>query len=242
MDRQIAVFYHIACMNHWRDVVMEHTRKLVQSNLYRNAHKIFYSVIGTKEEYEELAESIAVVYPKIELAYHGSDIKQYEFPTLQLLYEHAQNNDADIYYFHTKGVSYKNTHMIFYISERWRKYMDFFLLENWKHCHSKLQDHDVCSIGKVCVDGKLLWFAGNFWWVKSEYIRTCPDPKTLDHTNRWDAEKWLGYSSAPLNSFSWDDRYNNPETYNNMTDFDWQGVINSRLRCSEDSPSQHPSD
>jgi len=122
------------------------------------------------------------------LTNYSENTNLFELPTINKIIEFSQRNDCDILYIHTKGVSYHNCENI----DNWIDMMLYFLIK----CKIP-QDYDVlgCNYNNSAFDyhpdGTTTpappHFSGNFWWAKSEYLRTL---ELLNETNfkRNDAE------------------------------------------------------
>jgi len=114
----------------------------------------------------------------------------YENPTLNKIKELAVNStNSYILYLHTKGNSYSHeTQQI----KDWTNMMLYFLVEKYTVCIDKLNsDYDTigCNYNE-CVNEIPSHYSGNFWWSKSDYIRSLP---LLDETNpsKTEPEFWL---------------------------------------------------
>jgi hypothetical protein len=93
-------------------------------------------------------------------------------------------NNTPICYHHTKGVSWDKRSNI-----KWRQAMQWYCIENWEKCIEYLKDADACG-AFLRIDKR--WnphFAGNFFWAKSEYLKTLP--RIVDKSLRVNAELWI---------------------------------------------------
>ena len=130
--------------------------------------------------------------------------------TLNLLQEHAKNEDAYFLYFHSKGISAtsrlkQSRNFRQYINYyNWRKFMEWGCIENWKRCIDQLETYS-CSSVNLC-----LWptphYSGGFWWTKSSYVNKLPnilesgwwlDMIATTSLNAWNSfrlkpEMWIG--------------------------------------------------
>ncbi len=136
---KLVVFYHVAHMGTWEAVDREIMGCLKASGL-----------LGSAELVRNDCE----------------DVSQFEFPTIDLLHEHAKANDSFVLYIHTKGVTKD-----FPCIDDWRACMLYWMVERWRECVAKLQaGRDV--VGYTRCERPLPHFQGNFWWARSSYIRT----------------------------------------------------------------------
>lgn len=118
----------------------------------------------------------------IEYSYEDNEIK-----TLNKLRQFSiDNEDYKILYIHTKGVCNKNDNI-----DSWRQYMSFYNITNYKTMIDKLQFFDVCGIDYREYPQK--HYSGNFWWSKSEYIKTLDLPINTYSclTERHKSEFWI---------------------------------------------------
>jgi len=200
--RRIALFWHIARMGNWQEVVAEQASLMQASGLLDVAESAMAMTAGEGGPAMLPAPFHAVV--------DGFSLREYEFPTLELLYHWAKRNpDAAILYFHTKGVSDPSSR----VKAEWRKYMGWGCIERWRDCLDELEKHDTCGVEwfeghwQNQVTGCAGFYAGNFWWANATHLAKLPDPRTLRRSNRWEAEAWIA-KGRRLNSFMGDDPRN----------------------------------
>lgn len=176
----IHIYWHIAQLNHWREVVEAQLNKLINSGLYEAATTINAVILG-EEEFQLPSKIETIRSPRLSL---------YEFPTLALLWEQAKAQNGTILYFHTKGVSKGKNQFL----DNWRTIMESSLILNWERCLIKLENYSTVGVE---FRSKPSWhYSGNFWWATQEYINSLPRPNY--NNNRWDAEMWL-LSNTPHN-------------------------------------------
>ena len=189
----IYAYYHLAQMGCWRKVLGEQVNTVIRSGF---TDKIHY--ICQKKE------------PKLPSNWEcvgKSNLEEYEFPTLKAMEEHAKREPEALFlYFHSKGVSKHIDRR--WLDTKWRKYMMWGCVENWKDCVDKLMNgYDVAGVewypdviptktgGR---DGDCHgFFAGNFFWATGKFINRLPSIDTLDISNRWNAEAWIGLGDKP---------------------------------------------
>jgi hypothetical protein len=105
--------------------------------------------------------------------------------------------DDYIFYLHTKSVT-KCTPA----TEDWRRYMEYFNIEIWRDCITKLDlGYDCCGImwNQDTPIGYFPHFSGNFWWAKASYLKTC-NHGYLESDWRYHREFWVG-SGANVKAF-----------------------------------------
>jgi len=126
----------------------------------------------------------------------------FEGQTLELIWEHAQHYDFDICYVHSKGVVSASPSV-----GNWREILNHYCITEWPTCIKLLEQADAVGLkDKKSLD---FTFSGNFWWSKSEHIRTLPDPidSTVYTTNSELFPGGPGYRYA----FEYWVRSNNPK-------------------------------
>jgi hypothetical protein len=156
---------------------------------------------------------------KIEIIGINNDIGSYEQSTLNLLYEHALNEDFKVLYIHTKGVKHNNTNI--YIND-WVKYLCYFNIYKHEICMDALENYDV--VGVNLQEQPELHFSGNFWWTTSNYIRKI-NKLVYEHYNStefWITKEKIGnYLSLWLSNVNhYQQRYEEYNYVNKQIDID----------------------
>jgi hypothetical protein len=189
-------FYHIACLNHWKDVFIEQINKI---KLMKNVDNIFISIIvNNDDDIIYIKNNIYDICKIVSISYNFND---YEFSILKYLHELSKNEEFYCFYLHTKGVSINKINMRnYYGSENleyllecvngWRKYMEYFLVDRSVDAINKLTEYDAVGVALVLNPEK--HFSGNFWWSKSEYIKKLKSFNEVDINKRHNAEFWIG--------------------------------------------------
>jgi hypothetical protein len=116
----------------------------------------------------------------------------FEGQTLKLLWDKCQTIDADVLYFHSKGIVSAGPQVAC-----WRDILNYFCIEEWANCVSKLDSHDLVGIADFRTSENNT-VSGNFWWSKSEYIRTLPNPMLGEIHNRYAYEHWIMTGSPDI--------------------------------------------
>jgi hypothetical protein len=164
------IFIHVAQIGRWQEILDEQLA-LIESFLVPD--KIYIGVLG----------SLPVSLPaNAEVCYQSDNLFEWEFPTLQKLYEHCQKKDGQVLYIHGKGSSQYKKCM-----EDWRHYLQYFLIEKYSDCLEALKTYDVCGC-----DWKKTHFFGNFWWARNDYIRTLRSPYDISAIVRLKDRYWDG--------------------------------------------------
>jgi hypothetical protein len=143
----------------------------------------------------------------------GSGLFTWEFPTLVDLYNDALNNENTNYlYIHTKGVSRREPSV-----EGWRKYMTYFNVSKWSEAIVLLKEHNAVGVdfqegNPHSLAQNVGWFAGNFWWSKSEHIKKLINPSEIAN-DRLLAEFWIGSKDKDTFISMWQSNNNHYQNY-----------------------------
>ncbi len=189
-----AVFYHIACLNHWRDVVREQCRLFAHVGL----KEVRACVVG-----DGLDESpVIAAQCGVNLIVHGHDpdVRRFEGITLDAVHDWSKDHpDGAITYVHTKGVSAAGDRN----KERWRRIMAREVVAEWQR---NLKLLELADIAGCC------WqesphhphFSGNFWAARCDWLMRLERPSSYRVSRpdfpwggstwreRFYAETWLG--------------------------------------------------
>lgn len=200
---RILGFYHICLMNHWQEIVQEQIDLIVKTKLYAKTDKIFVACLGSRKDGTTLFK---ILPEKFTIVFHNEDIKLCEIPILEYLQNLSKQIDFKAWYIHTKGVfsEKKNKNV-----KKWRKIMEYFIIENHEVCIELLSYYDACGIDLRYLqkkypeysEGQFWCFVGNFWWSKSEHIKKLPNINALwlaNNKSRYTAEVFIGLNSSKL--------------------------------------------
>ena len=201
-------FYHIYCVNDWKDIFENQINKLITSKVLDFIDKMYITInyildqdlVYIKEKIKNL---------NVEIVYFSKENK-YEFPALEKIKEICKIEDCYVFYFHTKGSSINEKNKTFYHNSSdlkhlkncvndWREYMEYFIIENYNKCLDVLSENDACGVNLVSEPSN--HFSGNFWWSKSSYINKLHEFSLVNQNHRWNAEFWIGSGNGKLYSF-----------------------------------------
>ncbi len=193
----VYVYFHICTIENWEQVVTKLFTRLQTTGLLNICKELRVVVLGSQLE---RAKQI-LNHPKTKIIVHSTDVSLYERPALNHIRRSAENEDFKVFYFHSKGISKKNTKYKSYISD-WVDMMCYFLIDRHQECIKLLSTAGAVGVnygraGNILLEKKATnrtfenshHFSGNFWWSCSRYIRTLPTtigPKYLD------PEMWIG--------------------------------------------------
>ena len=160
-------FMHVAMINDWRQIVDEQIVKLRASGLWDKTERLFVGLLGPHPD------EFSCDDPKILSMFFGVDYAPAELPTLAALQRFCRTCDCLVYYIHSKGVfSPANG------TRDWRRSMEHFIITRHQDCVAALTGHDICGINWH--SSWCRFFGGNFWWARSDYVRSLPDIRSME--------------------------------------------------------------
>lgn len=172
------IYFHICCINNWKEIVSSLLEKIKSSGLYDNIKEIRCGVLGICDDSEIFND------PKIKIIGQSDNIDIKENFTINKLYEDSKNELFNVLYIHSKGVRHNNNINII----DWVNYMSHFNINCYKYCIELLNNYD--TVGVNLQDNPSLHYSGNFWWSKSTYIRKLENCN--DDPEMWLTEKKIG--------------------------------------------------
>ena len=146
--------------------------------------KVFYNLLGTFER-------------PIELSVHINEPEAENVMTRKI-WDDSQDEDFQILYLHSKGITSVDNHLIngnaqtFKNYYYWRHFLNWGVIEKWKDCVAALDIYDLAGVNYF--DEPAPHFSGNFWWANSSYVRHLPDPSTKDwwkYIQNTTTDSWL---------------------------------------------------
>jgi len=196
--RETVLYYHIYLSDdyaNWSSIFMEQMKLTEDTGLKNQFDRYEISFITQEDQRIDIFVGLCKMLNKpVNLIGHknpyANDIEMInnvntpktasETKAIAKIWEDAKTKDMDILYLHSKGITavknalergnvdlYKKYHY-------WRQYMNWGVIENWNLCLNALQYDDVSGVGFLTKPAK--HFCGNFWWTKSEHLRTLPNP------------------------------------------------------------------
>ena len=158
------IYFHICCINNWRDIVQKLFNKIHESGLYNKIDEIRCVVLG--KDYDETMFQD----PKIKIIYKSDDTSLYEFKIMELIYDDSQKEDFNVLYIHSKGISDVRKEAQVQANIRdWVDMMIYYLIDKHEKCLEKLQEYDAVGVNLI---SDPVHFSGNFWWSKAGHIKT----------------------------------------------------------------------
>jgi hypothetical protein len=180
-------FFHVAAMLGGELIAAELHGRLMQSGLYEASTAIHVVIVGDTSQKDRLVDYIFSRHDKYDIFYTSSNLHDYEWPALCDMHDAANDVDMNCFYIHTKGASNCRPDVPVKIQEnirRWRDLMCYCTIGKFLECQYLL-DSGHNTVGPLFKFGR--HYAGNFWWTKSEHLKTLPYPEG----NRMQAESWV---------------------------------------------------
>jgi hypothetical protein len=195
---RVAVFYHVAGMGDWREIVAEHFRLLRAVRLRR----LIVTHVGGRDDLAYLEEAAAGCGLEMTLGRHAEDLKLFETPAMYAIEEWAGCSDGCALYFHTKGVSAPGSPH----KRKWRELMNREVIGRWQENVRALDGCDVVGVNwRNCPP--IAHFCGNFWWARADYLRQLAPfdayyrrpryPSDWEDGLRLGCEFWIGSAARP---------------------------------------------
>lgn len=192
------IFWHILELNNWRLVVRDQWENIFSSGILNYIENIYITFLGSNiKELDWLLEKDK----KITIKNYSRDNNHFERLCLNDLLYWSKNNDGNILYIHSKGVSRPHNPYVW----GWRKLMEYYLINKHKICIDKL-NNGYDAVGSIVINQGLTHhkildenhcyhFSGNFWWSKTDYIRRLSKiPENIqmnEHYHYWLCERWI---------------------------------------------------
>jgi len=189
---KIAVFIHAALLSRCHERLSYYIELMNKSGLLSQC-KVYINLLG------ETSDTFQFNHSSINILNDTKDLKQYELPTLKLVYDFCKKNpDYKVLYLHTKNVGKEINECI----EDQIKYTMYFLITKWKDCIRELDIYNTAGVDLR--KEPVLHYSGNFWWANASYINTLVDPPEFNdlikypnplNSLRHNQEFWICYNS-----------------------------------------------
>ena len=185
--KPIVLFYHLFATNDWKNILDEQFSALMDSGLLQVA-KLHVCISGPdRSDVCENLEKLSSSFSSCE--FHCFEENQYEWSTLQFLWNMAKRDDAYYLYFHAKGVTQTGEKRLHVNS--WRLYLSYFCVTRWRDCVGFIENGADLAGCQYMVPTQYYpgHYSGNFWWASTAYLQQLPDP-ALFISERLEAEFW----------------------------------------------------
>lgn len=209
MSLRIAIWYH--CLLYWKQppeilesaipIIREQWDTIKSSGLLQAADKVVIGINGG----EESTELVPVLFPPgCEVLAHGLQCRS-ENRTIDAMHSWCiENPEWAVLYLHAKGSTHATDSEYGLMAANWRRAMMEDTVKNWHQCYRDLEN-GFDSVGshfmRGMADGTQNLWAGNFFWVTSDYVATLPRIHERDRIklsgidaleSRYEAEVWIG--------------------------------------------------
>ncbi len=160
------VFYHVACLGDWKNVVAEQTRLLRHFGFT----KVTAGVLGQPLDIDGVRSIASVNGIELTIGFSDTELTRYEEPTLSMLHAASKTNHESSYlYLHTKGVSAPGDEF----KVQWRRVMQKEVVAAWKRNAKLLEVADVVGVDWR-TDPHFPHFCGNFWTARGDWLANLP--------------------------------------------------------------------
>jgi len=149
------IYIHICCINNYRQVVNQLFYDIKQSGLYDIVQEIRCCILGNYDP--EL-----FIDKKIKIRYTSNNLQLYEVVTINTIYNDAMQDDFNILYLHSKGVTKPDNLAV----KSWVEYMSYFNIYQYNTCINLLKENDTVGVNLQNNDQYPCHYSGNFWWSK----------------------------------------------------------------------------
>jgi len=212
--KNIHVYYHVCLKNDGLIIALQQLHLLALSGLLYHSKSINigikYNNIDDKNNFVRIIQqyntsnNINILYCEDNCHNNNQELSTaIHFKNYADSLEN-ENNDF-ILYFHTKGVShYKGVYEN--AIRHWRIYMEYFMIQHWKICVSRLMDgYESC--GTYCININYMnnylnidnnvelnknkfYYPGSFYWMNTSLIKRIPKRYFYNDTEykRWSIE------------------------------------------------------
>jgi hypothetical protein len=234
-------YYHIYLPDDsgiWTSMVLEQFKIMEDSHLLDNLDELRVTLISKNDSRVWNFMELIKLYHKnvvFDLALNPFDNDQSmmsglntnavtENYTLRKIYNNAINEDAYVLYFHAKGITallkHQNEMAAYRQYAYWRYFLNWGVLEKWKHCIEMLDSHDVSGVNYF--DYPSPHYSGNFWWTTTNHLRQLPDPSTTDWWYKLQSnvsDPWMRNAPIRFADEHWLFAKPNTKAYNINTNF-----------------------
>jgi hypothetical protein len=190
MSKPIDIWFHCWCGND--KYFLQATRLLVymqnriakvkNSGLYKNARNFFIVAHNVSEKNEFIFEELKHLHPRVKIINVPKPEIGDEADTLNIMMDFYKDNseDANVLFFHVKGVTYDPNSPIYKNVLNWNRHMEFYLIHDWEKCQDTLEKFDTTGVWlwappedsrKQGEPDNRKTYSGHFWWATSSYIK-----------------------------------------------------------------------
>jgi hypothetical protein len=222
MNKLVIAYHAYLYGDNYMKLLTEQFRRLLTSGLFSSVNKMYIGVVDNPAKKPEwgvawinnfwkFTSSKEINNPsKVETVVYPANNELAD--TMRWVRDYSAVNPGDyVLFFHSKGISHYDPP-----TEDWRRYMEYFVIDNWSDCIAKLKEgYDCCG---VMWNSKTVWghfphFSGAFYWATTDYINTL-NHSYLDMEWKYYREFWIG-SNPSVKAFEFhNSRMNDIEAFN----------------------------
>lgn len=209
--RPLAIFYHCLLVGgepadllpNAFEVVGEQMECLRKSGLIQRANCMVVGINGGNESHPY---ANLLLPPSASRIMHGLQSRNENSTLVAVEKFCAENRGWNVLYFHSKGATHSPGSEAFEHRKRWRLCGMKHLITNWKRCVGDLNAFESVGCHWYTDQYKRSYWAGNFWWARSEFLCTVPaiqEQWRIKHSgidaleSRYEAEVWIGGGRHP---------------------------------------------
>lgn len=200
---KIKIFVHATDITGDINITREQIELMLTTGLLENFQtEIILCSHYDAGNYNELTDLITRKCAKSRFIHFNREYKDwYEYTTCLELQKYCNESEEEFYvlYIHNKGAFTRTVG-----NYNWRKYMEYFCVEKWKECIDKLEEGyelvGAAYLDNDREDDKAHYFAGNFFWARSSYIKRCKQlkpPPEVDFKPQMPNQPHLRYDLEP---------------------------------------------
>jgi len=183
--KPVYIYFHVCCINagsaNWKYIVNYIFDYLEKFDAFKKITEMRVCLLG---ENEFINDPIWKRHSKIKIHAHDSNKSLYEKFTLHTMRNDAERETFNAFYMHSKGF---RTGI-----KKSKPWVEEMLLNCWKDFNfimQQLKIYDTIGTRLKFIDGKIgSHYSGNFWWSKSEYLKTRTDNVGERY---YDPEAWV---------------------------------------------------
>jgi hypothetical protein len=187
-ERNIAFIHSCSIEGEDNRILLELLGSIIHSGLIERLQSLIICNYGIPVNSK--VSLLSSFYPeKIHFFHVSNDTSYFEVPTMKIIHSMSQlfqNNNHNLLYLHTKGISYRTPYPQI---EDWRHFMSYYLVERYQSCLHLLESQAFDAVG-VNYKSNPRDFRGNFWWATTSYLSSLP-MLYLQKADKYVAEKWV---------------------------------------------------
>jgi len=189
----IKIFNHVTDLQNDTSIALEQVKLFESTGLLDAADEVNMMLHYHESSFDWLKERWK---NRTNVKYHFFNMDYqpyYEYTTALYTQEqcHASEEEFYLLYLHSKGNFTRTQGNV-----NWRNYMQYWDIERWEDCVAKLDEGYELVGGGFLNNPPFPYFAGNFFWARSSYIKRCQkliDPKENDFAPQMDKQPHLRY-------------------------------------------------